>query len=115
MAVKASSIYFEVGGDNVLDLSDDVLTDVVLMNQKAGFSIESINATGLDGTPTYTLKAGNSDDSLDHKDFDSVFAKDLSLEDGLYSVDVVKYTYFSIDISVNDNTTGTIQFIINIG
>jgi hypothetical protein len=105
-----SNINFTSSGVTSIDLSSgDVTTDLLIVSRLDFFTIEAINFTG-DGSPTWSLKATNVNDSneLVYYTDDS---NNLSVTDSIINRGYVGFNYLSIEIKVNDNTTGAIEFI----
>jgi len=109
--------YFTVSGTEEIDLSTGpvVTTELIDVYGREGFSIEPIEAEGLDGVPTWTLKSSNAKSLNGLKDHDPNFIKDKGLEVGVKTSDRAKVNYFAIEVTNNGNTSGTVKFALVLG
>ena len=103
---------FLVGGSETIPLVANVTTDIMsLVGITVGFSIQAVNVLGLsDETVTYTIEA--SMDGVTFYPYKPTFYEDVALK-GLNSDDTIAgLLYFRLVISINDNTTGSAEFLI---
>lgn len=107
---------FFVSGSTTISLSGDVNTEGIYVREFVRWSIEPVTVTGLDGSPTWTLEACNTNVPADFRPYDETFAKDLGIAtdsaEGVWDDGGIAFNYFRIAIQANDNTTGTTEFLI---
>lgn len=108
--MAANVTYFTVSGSSTISLSSDVTTDGVFVGGKSGVFIQPIEASGLDGSPTWTIRASVEDDNSDTVEYDDLYGKNLGIDEAYNSSAFVKVNYFFIEVDVLDNTVGTIKF-----
>ena len=112
--MSASNINFTTGVDpsitNTIDLSGgDVTTNTLLIGRIAGFAIEAINFTG-NGSPSWSLKATNVDD-INEVEYYTPASTDVSITDSIINRKPAGFNYLAIEIKVNNNSTGSVEFI----
>ncbi len=107
---EPSSINFRDGTSKIIDLSSgDVTTSLIPVKRALGFSIEAINATGLDGSPTWSIKSTNVND-VSEAVYYTDDSNNLSITDKIINRKSSGFNFFTIEIKMNGNTTGTIEF-----
>ena len=113
--VESSSLSFQTGVSPsitaVIDLSSgDVTTNLLPVTRTSSFTIDSINATGLNGVPTWSLIASNVNDVNEAVKYTDD-SNDLDLTDSIINRSFSGVNFFAIEIKTNGNSTGTIEFI----
>jgi len=108
--MAANVTYFTVSSSSTISLTSDVTTDGLFVGGKSGVFIQPIESSGLDGSPTWTVRASVEDDNSDTVVYDDLYGKNLGVNESYNSTAFIKVNYFFIDVEVNNNTSGSIKF-----
>ncbi len=106
----AANRNFIISNSATIDLSSgDITTELLLIGRTDSFVISAINFTG-DGAPTWSLQVANVDD-INEVAYYTPDSNDKDITDKIINRSIAGFNYFAIEIKMNDNTTGTVEFI----